>query len=155
MKRILALVLVAVTLVASLGFASLASASAVSADQGQAQGRGTLTAAGDGIAALGGNGAVNITGNGMLWVRDLAGGATVEVTGYGEKREFANGWLQYSGFDGEAHVAGTRIVVVLAGVDIELSAEGRGRVILWGHGSYEINGRTADWSAGFGTHLKL
>ncbi len=91
----------------------------------------------------------------MLWVRDLVGGATVEVTGYGQKREFANGWLQYSGFDGEAHAAGTRIVVVLAGVDIELSAEGRGRVILWGHGSYEINGRTADWSTGFGTHVKL
>ena len=91
MKRILALVLVAVTLVASLGFASLADASAVSADHGQAQGRGTLTAAGDGIAILGGNGAVSIGGNGILWVRDLAGGATIEVTGYGGKKEFADG----------------------------------------------------------------
>jgi len=155
MKRILALVLVAVTLVASLGFASLADASAVSADHGQAQGRGTLTAAGDGIAILGGNGAVSISGNGILWVRDLAGGAIIEVTGYGEKKEFADGWLQYSGFGGNAYVEGTRIVVVLAGVDIELSAEGRGRVILWGHGTYELSGRTADWGTGFGARVKL
>ncbi len=73
MKRILASMLVAVTLVANLGFASLASASAVSADQGQAQGRGTLSAAGDGIAVLGGNGAVislamACCGSGIWWV---------------------------------------------------------------------------------------
>ena len=87
------------TLVASLGFASVANAAAVRADGAEAQGRGTLTAAGDGIAVLGGNGAVNISGNGILWVRDLVGGATIEVTGYGEKREFADGWLQYCGFN--------------------------------------------------------
>lgn len=155
MKRILALVLVTVTLVASLGFASLAGAAPVSADGAEVQGRGTLTAAGDGIAILGGNGAVSISGNGILWVRDLAGGAIIEVTGYGEKKEFADGWLQYSGFGGNAYVEGTRIVVVLAGVDIELSAEGRGRVILWGHGTYELSGRTADWGTGFGARVKL
>ena len=32
---------------------------------------------------------VTITGNGMLWVRDLAAGATVQVIGYGKEREFA------------------------------------------------------------------
>ena len=155
MKKTIALLLMALTLVASRGFASLVDASAVSADGGQAQGRGTLTAAGDGIAIVGGNGAVSIGGNGILWVRDLAGGATIEVTGYGEKKEFADGWLQYSGFGGNAYVEGTRIVVVLAGVDIELSAEGRGRVILWGHGTYELSGRTADWGTGFGARVKL
>jgi len=155
MKKTIALVLIAVGLVTSLGFASVANASAVSADGGEARSRGTLTAAGDGIAILGGNGTVTIAGNGILWVRDLAGGATIEVTGHGEKREFADGWLQYSGFNGDAYVEGTRIVVVLAGVDIELSAEGRGRVILWGHGSYEVSGRTADWSTGLGTRVKL
>jgi len=151
MKKTLILALMAVVLVATLGFAPT-----VGADRTNAEGKGTLTAQGDGIAILGGNGSVNISGNGILWIKDLAGDADITVTGYGTKKEFADGWLQYAGFHGSADVAGTRIVVVLAGVDIDLFVQGRGRVIFWGHGSYEINGQSGEWSMNpLSAHMRL
>jgi hypothetical protein len=155
MKRMLALVLAAVTLVVTLGVTPIAGAAAVSADGASVHGSGTLTAAGDGIAALSGSGNVTITGNGILWVRDFQGSATIEVTGYGKKRVFPDGWLQYSGLDGEAYVSGAKIAVVLAGIDIELFGEGHGRVVLWGHGTYEVNGEPGDWNTGYGARLEL
>jgi len=156
MKKTLGLVLMTVVLVASLGFAPVASASSVGADgKAEVGGRGTLTAQGDGIAIIGGNGSVNIAGNGILWVRDLAGDADINVTGHGKKKEFSDGWIQYSGFGGSADVEGTRIIVVLAGVGIDLSAQGRGRAILWGHGSYQINGQSNEWSQGFTRSINL
>lgn len=155
MKKAVRPMLLALVLVASIGFGFSANAQIASADQGNTDGTGTLTAEGDGIAILGGRGEVDITGNGILWVKDLQGSATITVTGYGEKKEFADGWIQYSGFNGTAHIEGTRIIVGLAGVDVELSAKGRGRVRLWGHGSYQINGLTNSWSTGFGKPIKL
>ena len=160
MKKVLYLALAAVVLVTSLGFGLVAyspvvSAEAPTADVAQGAGRGELTAQGDGIAVLGGRGIVDVSGNGLLWIRDLAGGAVIEVTGYGEKRVFDDGWVQYSGFHGEALIEGARIIVAIAGVDVDLHAEGRGRVILWGHGNYEINGQSGEWNARFGARLKL
>jgi hypothetical protein len=160
MKKVFCLALAAVALVTSLGLGliadySLASAQASDADATQAIGRGELTAQGDGIAILGGRGIVDVSGNGILWVKDLAGNAVIEVTGYGEKREFEDGWVQYSGFRGSAHIKGGRIIVVIAGVDVELHAIGRGRAILWGHGSYELNGQTGEWNQNFGARMRL
>ena len=154
-KKALKPTLMALVLVASIGFGFSANAHIASADQGNTDGRGTLTAEGDGIAILGGRGIVDITGNGILWIKDMQGGAIIRVTGYGEKTEFADGWIQYAGFNGTAHIEGTRIIVGLAGVDVELFAEGHGRVRLWGHGSYQINGLTDKWSTGFGKSIKL
>lgn len=151
MKKTLLVVLAVVALVASLGFATVASASATESPAKAAiRGVGSLSAQGDGIAILAGRGTVDITGNGVLWVKDKSGNATIEVTGYGEKEEFNDGWVQYSGFHGTAHIEGRRIGVVLAGVDIDLSAEGRGLAVLWGHGTCEKNGETYEWSAGPG-----
>ncbi len=157
MKKALALALAVVVLAAGLGFAPVVGAQgpAVGAEGGNVLGMGRLTASGDGIAVLGGRGMVDVSGNGILWVRDLAGGANIEVSGYGEKEVFPDGWIQYSGFNGEAHIAGGRIVVVIAGVDIELFAAGRGRVMLWGHGTYELNGQTGVWNAARGAPLRL
>ena len=142
------LVMMALGLATCLGFTSLAAAPvAMAADEEDivVQGAGTLTARGDGIAALGGIGKVELSGNGILWVKDIAGTATIEVTGYGQKEEFADGWVQYAGFHGNAEIQGRRIIVVIAGVDINLEARGRGRVRLWGHGTYEINGHSGEW----------
>ncbi|MFQ5925092.1 MAG: hypothetical protein ACE5IE_03760 [Dehalococcoidia bacterium] len=155
MKKTLGLILVALALVASMGLASVVNASVASAVEDTAQGAGTLTAQGDGIAILGGRGSVDVSGNGLLWIHDRAGDAIIEVTGYGEREVFADGWIQYSGFHGRAHVKGSRIIVVLAGADVELSAHGRGRVILWGHGTYEINGHAGRWSTGLPTRIRL
>lgn len=142
------LVMMALGLVTCLGFTSLATASvAMAADEEDivVEGAGTLTARGDGIAALGGIGKVELSGNGILWVKDIAGTAIIRVTGYGQKEEFADGWIQYAGFRGHAEIQGRRIIVVVAGVDINLEARGRGRARLWGHGTYQINGHSGEW----------
>jgi hypothetical protein len=160
MKKVLSITLAVVALVASLGFISVASAPVASAQEASAEeadfrGAGTLQAQGDGIALLGGRGVVDLSGNGILWIRDLAGDATIEVTGHGKKEEFNDGWIQYANFHGTAHVKGTKIIVCIAGADIDLFAKGRGRAMLWGHGTYQINGETSEWSRGFGKHISL
>jgi hypothetical protein len=137
MKKTLSLALLAMILVASLGFAPAAYADDASTDV-NATGIGKLKAQGDGIAILFGKGVVELSGNGILWVKDVAGNARIEVTGYGAKKEFSDGWVQYSGLHGNASI-------VIAGVDINLDARGRGSAILWGHGTYEINGRSGQW----------
>ena len=153
LKRTLSIMLAALVLVTSFGLTS-----AVYAEEADGKalekGKGTLTAQGDGIAILLGRGVVEIEGNGILWIK---GDANIEVTGQGTKKEFPDGWIQYSGFDGTASIEGNRFGVILAGVDIDLYAEGRGRVRLWGHGSYQINGETADWESNRlgGTSIKL
>jgi len=148
MKKTLSLALLAMILVASLGFAPAAYADDASTDANtdvSASGVGTLKAQGDGIAILFGKGTVELSGNGILWVKDAAGNARIEVTGYGSKEEFYDGWVQYSGLHGTASIKGTNIRVVIAGVDNDLAARGRGSAILWGHGTYEINGRSGQW----------
>ncbi len=160
MKKVVLVALAAVALVTSLGLgvvadASVASAQSPEADGANARGRGEVTAQGDGLAVLGGRGVVDASGSGILWVKDVAGGAVIEVTGYGEMRVFEDGWVQYAGFHGNAHVEGARIIVVIAGVNVDLHAEGRGRAILWGHGTYEINGQTGEWKQGFGAGMNL
>ena len=154
LRKAFSLALVALVMATSFGFSSVAHAQ--DADTDESKGTGKLTTHGDGIALLAGRGIVDLRGNGTLWVKDAAGDATIEVRGHGEKKEFSDGWIQYSGFNGTAHIKGSRIGVIVAGVDIDLSAKGRGRVILWGHGSYEVNGQDGKWKAsGLGTQVKL
>jgi len=144
MKRTLSLALLAITLVACLGFAPAAYADDTTADV-SATGIGKLEAQGDGIALLYGKGTVELSGNGILWVKDAAGDAKIEVTGYGVKKEFPDGWIQYSGLRGTADIRGSKIRIVIAGTDVDLDAKGRGGAILWGHGTYEMNGRSGQW----------
>jgi len=144
MKKALSLALLAIVLVASLGFATTAYADDASADV-SSNSVGKLKAQGDGIAILYGKGTIELSGNGTLWVKDSAGNAKIEVTGYGVKKEFPDGWIQYSGLHGTASIKGTNIRVVIAGVNIDLDAKGRGGAILWGHGTYEMNGRSGQW----------
>ena len=160
LKRTLSLTLAALVLVTSFGFTSAVYAEDADASTEQAEfqagGVGELTAEGDGIAMLGGRGIVELSGNGILWIRDVAGDATIEVSGQGNKEEFSDGWIQYSGFHGKAYVKGSRIRVIVAGVDIDLYAKGRGRAFLWGHGSYQINGHTSRWETErLGARIKL
>jgi hypothetical protein len=120
------------------------------------QGDGSLTARGDGIAILRGRGTVDLNGNGTLWIKDAAGDAIIRVTGTGQKKEFSDGWLQYAGFHGTAHIEGSRIGVIVAGVDIELTAEGRGTARLWGHGSYQSPDGDGEWKINrVGAHVRL
>jgi hypothetical protein len=142
------------TLMAVIVVAMLVVVPVVSAEE--VRGKGTLTAQGDGIAILRGKGTVDLSGNGTLWIRDVAGDAVIEVTGSGQKEEFSDGWIQYAGFHGTAHVEGSRIVVIVAGVDIDLTAQGRGMARLWGHGSYQCPDGAGEWKAtGLGARVRL
>ncbi len=107
----------------------------------------TLIADGDGLAMLLGKGTIDLSGNGMLWVK-AAEGATVEVTGYGEKEVFPDGWQQYAGFHGTARIEGRRVRVIVAGVDLHLEAAGRGRAFLWGHGTRQLGDESGRWGVG-------
>ena len=159
MKKIVYILLAALFVVAGMG-----TAPAVYADDlddindGEAavSGEGTLVAKGDGIAFLGGRGIVWMRGNGILWVQDVGGDADIRVTGYGSKKEYPDGWVQYAGFRGTALIKGSRIRVVVAGTDLNLRARGRGRALLWGHGTYEKDGASEDWKAtGIGGSVKF
>ncbi len=132
------LVLIAVLVTASLGFASV-----VSADS--EEGAGTLKARGDGFAGLHGTGTIRVSGNGVLWVK---GEESIEIQGEeGHKKVFPSGWTEYVGFKGTARIRGRGVSVLMAGENIKLYAIGNGRVILWGEGTYEINGLiTGAWS---------
>jgi hypothetical protein len=131
------LVLMAVLVIASLGFASVASAQSEN-------GMGTLAAEGDGFAGLHGTGYVRVRGTGVLWVK---GAESIEVQGEGLKKVLPDGWTEYVGFRGTARIRGQNVSVLMAGEGIDLYAIGTGRVILWGEGTYEINSIiTGRWS---------
>ena len=163
MKKRRGIVLALLSLVTVLGALSIGAAAVSADDAGSlaevdeaaaAPGASRLHAEGDGIAVLAGRGVVDVTGNGILWIRDLRGDARIDVSGYGQKEEFEDGWIQYSGFRGHARVSGSRIVVCIAGVDVDLHAGGIGRVMLWGHGRVRIVSAagdevTNDWNGGF------
>ncbi|GAB4529837.1 MAG: hypothetical protein Kow0063_07310 [Anaerolineae bacterium] len=106
----------------------------------------TLIADGDGLAMLLGKGVIDLSGNGILWVK-APEGASVEVTGYGQQEVFPDGWQQYAGFHGTAHIEGRGLRVILAGVDVHLEARGRGRAFLWGHGTHQWGDRNGEWSS--------
>ncbi len=101
-------------------------------------GSGTLTASGDGLAGIRGNGAVTISGSGILWIRDTAGDAVINVSGNGTRHERPGGWIRYSGFQGQATVSGSQITVALSGFGIDMVATGTGKFILRGNGSYSV-----------------
>ncbi len=115
----------------------------------------TLIADGDGLAMLFGKGTIDLNGNGILWVK-AEEEATVEVAGYGQKEVFPDGWQQYAGFHGTAHIEGRRLRVIIAGVDVHLDATGRGRAFLWGHGTHQQGDESGTWSTnGLGTSVTL
>jgi len=125
------LILMAVLVIASLGFASVVSAQSEN-------GMGTLEARGDGFVGLHGTGYIRVRGTGVLWVK---GEESIRIQGEeGHKKVFPDGWTEYVGFRGTARIRGQGVSVLMAGEGINLYAIGTGRVILWGKGTYEING---------------
>jgi hypothetical protein len=40
---------------------------------------------------------------------------------------------------------GSNLRIIIVGVSIDLEAKGHGGAMLWGHGTYEINGRSGLW----------
>jgi limonene-1,2-epoxide hydrolase len=106
----------------------------------QSQGTGVLQAQGTGVAAVRGLLDVQVgAGSGsILLVRDIAGGATVNVTGASGQAPFGE-FTAYFGFQ-SATVTGTGIAVIAVGQQINLTATGRGWAYLKGTGTYTVNG---------------
>lgn len=125
-----------ITIAAVLGVLALTALPVFAQEQGG--GTGTLEATGDGLAGIKGDGTVTVSGDGMLWIQDLAGDASINVTGQGNYVELPNGWIRYQGFDGSATVSGSSIIVALNGTGIELTASGTGKYILRGEGSWMV-----------------
>ncbi len=141
----LSLVFSIAAVIALLGATAFAPQTALAASGG---GTGSLTASGDGLAGLRGNGTVNISGNGILWIRDRAGDALIQVSGNGRRAELPSGWIRYVGFQGSAEVSGSNITVALSGYDIHLEASGTGKFVLRGNGTYQVNGLSGSWTEG-------
>lgn len=135
-----------VAIIGMLAAIGLLLAPAATAAPNEVWGKGSLIADGDGIAVLKGRGVIDLSGNGVLWVK-AEPGAVIEITGYGHKQVFPDGWEQYIGFNGTAHIVGSRLHVNVAGVSIRLGATGQGTVWLWGHGSYQRGGSNGGWDA--------
>lgn len=118
--------------------------SVAAAEQGG--GTGTLTAKGDGLAALRGSMTVTLRGSGMLLIRDQGGDATIQVNGRGYKKELPGGTIVYIGFNGKAEITGSAVTVALRGRGIKLEATGTGRYLLRGHGTYHTEKGDGEWS---------
>jgi hypothetical protein len=76
----------------------------------------------------------------VLLVKDIAGDAVVHVQGHGGTGQW-NGFTAYYGVDGEAHVRGSHVAVVIVADDVQLHALGAGWAFLKGHGTFEVNNR--------------
>jgi hypothetical protein len=109
-------------------------------------GTGTLTAEGSGTALVRGDIEMQLSADaGTLSVCDRAGDMVINVTGEGTRTEDGS-IVVYTGFNGEAAITGSDVVVTIIGTGIELTVEGTGTAVLIGTGSYEvIGGRSGEW----------
>ena len=118
-KTIIGMCLMVVVLA---GAALMAPVSTASADSGG--GTGWLDASGTGTAGVRGTGSITVSGAGALWVKDLAGDASI---------------------DGNASISGSSVEAKITGANIHLYAEGTGVFYVRGRGSYSTSHRSGDW----------
>ena len=99
------------------------------------KGTGTLTAEGSGTALV--RGAIDMqlaADAGSLFVVDRYGDMAIEVTGGGTRTEDGSSVI-YTGFNGDATISGSDVVVTMTGTGIDLAVDGTGTAILIGTGS--------------------
>ncbi len=104
-------------------------------------GEGELNAIGTGIAIVVGSGTVKIAGTGCLWYK----GDSVLVTSEEVTTETIGKWTLITNFKGSASAKGTGLYFALSGKNISLETKGKGKVMLWGEGSYSVHGKTGKW----------
>ncbi|MEA1905777.1 MAG: hypothetical protein U9N12_02310 [Euryarchaeota archaeon] len=109
-------------------------------------GTGTLTAEGSGTALVRGDIEMQLSADaGSLSVCDRAGDMAINITGEGTRTEDGS-IVIYTGFNGDATISGSDVVVTMTGTGIELTVDGTGTAVLIGTGSYEVvGGRSGEW----------
>ncbi len=109
-------------------------------------GTGMLTAEGSGTAIVRGDIEMQLSADaGSLSVCDRAGDMAINITGEGTRTE-DGARVIYTGFNGDATISGSDVVVTMTGTGIELVVEGTGTAVLIGTGSYEVvGGRSGEW----------
>lgn len=76
-------------------------------------------------------------------MKDVAGGATVDVSGGGQGQFL--GFTAYVGFH-SAEIKGTDVAVIVAGADLNVTASGAGWGYMQGVGAYSLNsGPSRPW----------
>ncbi len=107
-----------------------------------ARGEGLFVAHGAGVVAVRGTVEYrSATSAGVLLVKDIAGNATIDVAG-GVRGEFL-GFTAYAGFS-SAEISGADVGVVVAGLDINVTATGTGLGYVLGAGASSLNDATSE-----------
>lgn len=140
------LVTLTMLFVLSLAWTGLASAETL-------QGRGRLSAKGNGQAVLRMTGQVEITGHGKSVIK-IIGAEKIEAHGEGERINQPDGSVVFRGYEGKILVVGRKMVVRMTGKQIEFTAKGKGQALLKGRGVYKTANLSGDWTAD-GVKLKL
>jgi hypothetical protein len=125
-------------LLLSLGITGLASADVL-------RGKGWLHAEGAGLAKLLMTGHVEINGHGVGAVY-IYGAEHIEAEGSGNRTNLAGGGVVFRGYEGTIKVTGEKMVVKMAGAEIDFTAHGKGTAILRGRGHYETKHFAGDWA---------
>ncbi|MEA1907842.1 MAG: hypothetical protein U9N43_02265 [Euryarchaeota archaeon] len=109
-------------------------------------GTGMLTAEGTGTTLFRGAIEMQLSADaGSLSVVDRNGDMVLTVTGDGTRTEEGS-MVIYTGFNGDATITGSDVVVTMTGTGIDLTVDGTGTAILIGTGLYEVaGGRSGEW----------
>jgi len=96
------------------------------------QGTGRLVASGNGRAVIEGDVNVTLSGNATIKV---SSNANVTTNGNGSREVLGNGEVKYQGYD-SITIEGSNIRIEVSGNGISLEAEGTGKAVLRGNGTY-------------------
>ncbi|GEM_PF-1837867 len=114
-------------------------------------GHGTVIANGDGLAKLSGSGKLTIVGSGTLKVTErlnshFSGETKITIDGEEGTKEVVGNTVIYTGFNGEAVVEGSELIVTIDGTDVQFVVTGTGTVMLSGTGTWESGKYKGAWT---------
>lgn len=108
------------------------------------RGKGWLHAEGNGFAKLTMTGQVEIKGHdaGVVYIY---GAEAISAVGEGRRVDRPNGGVIFYGFEGEIVITGEHMIIKMVGRKIDFTAEGKGKAVLHGKGTYETRNGSGDW----------
>jgi hypothetical protein len=108
-------------------------------------GSGGVTAEGSGTAVFSGDLGITLSASAStLVIKDISGDAVIEVEGEHDPagrsgfEDVSSPAVVYTNFTGDAFISGSRLTVMVRGIDISVEAEGNGSAMFSGEGSYVL-----------------